>query len=83
MQVVQSRFILYNVCMKNLTFVISKSDKFLVASCSEEPIVTQGKTFDKLLSNIEEAVSLHLENSGSKKILSPYTVIYSNTVQNV
>ena len=80
---------LYNVSMKNLTFIISKSDKFLVASCAQEAIITQAKSFDSLIESIEEAVSLHFENVHSKiktrsrKILSPYTGVYSNIVQNV
>ncbi len=33
-----------------------------VAECLEIPVVTQGKTLDEALSNLQEAVALHLED---------------------
>lgn len=44
-----------------IQFSIQKGKKYYVAEGVELPIVTQAKTLDKLASNINEAVSLHLE----------------------
>ena len=38
-----------------------KGEKQYVAECLEIPVVTQGKTLDETLKNLQEAVSLHLE----------------------
>jgi len=38
-----------------------KGDEQYVAECFEIPVVTQGKTLDETLKNLQEAVSLHLE----------------------
>jgi predicted RNase H-like HicB family nuclease len=48
--------------MKNITFFVTRSeDNYFIASAQEESIVTQAKTLDDLIKNIEEAISLHLE----------------------
>lgn len=69
--------------MKNLTFIISKSDKMFTAVCNSENIITQGKSFDLLIKNIQEAMELHFEDSKKSKILSPFTVIYSDMFEYV
>lgn len=38
-----------------------KGDTQYVAECLDIPVVTQGKTLDEALKNLQEAVSLHLE----------------------
>ena len=40
---------------------ISKGDNYYVAECMEIAVVTQGKTLDETIANLNEAVSLHLE----------------------
>jgi predicted RNase H-like HicB family nuclease len=40
---------------------IRKSDTCYVAECLEISVVTQGKTLDETIANLEEAVALHLE----------------------
>ncbi len=40
---------------------IRKGDAYYVAECVEIAVVTQGSTVDETLSNLQEAVSLHLE----------------------
>ncbi len=40
---------------------IHKGDQHYVAECFEIPVVTQGKTMDEVISNLQEAVGLHLE----------------------
>jgi predicted RNase H-like HicB family nuclease len=41
--------------------VIQKGESHYVAECVEIPVVTQGKTLDETMANLQEAVSLHLE----------------------
>ena len=39
-----------------------KGDSMYVAECMEIAVVTQGKTIDETISNLQEAVALHLED---------------------
>ena len=50
-----------------IQFHVTKGDKYYVASCLQLPIVTQALTLDELAGNIEEALSLHLEDEDSAK----------------
>ncbi len=40
---------------------IRKGDTHYVAECLEISVVTQGKTLDETIANLQEAVSLHLK----------------------
>lgn len=40
---------------------IHKGDKYYIAECLDIAVVTQGKTLDETLANLQEAVALHLE----------------------
>ena len=40
---------------------LCKGENQYVAECLEIPVVTQGKTLDEALRNLQEAVALHLE----------------------
>jgi len=40
---------------------IRKGEDHYVAECLEIPVVTQGRTLDEAVSNLREAVALHLE----------------------
>ena len=40
---------------------IRKGDRQYVAECLEIAVVTQGKSIDEVVANLQEAVSLHLE----------------------
>ena len=40
---------------------VHKGEKYYVAECLEIPVVTQGKTLDETIANLQEAVKLHLE----------------------
>ena len=40
---------------------VRRGDTHYVAECLELPVVTQGLTLDETLSNLREAISLHLE----------------------
>ena len=44
-----------------IQFQISKGDTQYVASGVDLPLVTQGKTLDELVANLQEAVALQLE----------------------
>ncbi|KAA0244719.1 MAG: type II toxin-antitoxin system HicB family antitoxin [Candidatus Brocadia sp. AMX2] len=52
--------------MKNLQHTIKafirKGEKYYIAECYEIAVVTQGKTLDETIDNLEEAIRLHLEN---------------------
>jgi predicted RNase H-like HicB family nuclease len=41
--------------------IIRKGEEQCVAECVEIAVVTQGKTIDETLANLQEAVLLHLE----------------------
>jgi predicted RNase H-like HicB family nuclease len=41
---------------------ITEGENYYVAECLDLPVVTQGKTLDELKLNLEEAISLHLED---------------------
>ncbi|MBI5474415.1 MAG: type II toxin-antitoxin system HicB family antitoxin [Ignavibacteriae bacterium] len=45
---------------KNIKAVIRRGEDYYVAECVEISVVTQGKTLDETVSNLQEAVSLHL-----------------------
>jgi len=46
---------------KTIKAFIHKSDSYYVAECVGINVVTQGKTLDETIANLQEAVSLHLE----------------------
>ena len=41
--------------------LVRKGDQYYVAECVEIAVVTQGKTLDETMANLQEAVALHLE----------------------
>lgn len=45
-----------------IQFHVSKGEKFYTAQCVEFPIITQAPTLDELSGNIQEALSLHMED---------------------
>jgi len=40
---------------------VRKGDTHYVAECLEIAVVTQGRTLDETIANLEEAIALHLE----------------------
>lgn len=40
---------------------IRKGESYYVAECLEISVVTQGKTLDETIANLQEAIALHLE----------------------
>lgn len=45
----------------NIQAYIYKDEKYYVAECVEINVVTQGRTLDETITNLREAVNLHLE----------------------
>jgi len=55
---------------------VRKGETHYVAECLEIPVVTQGKTVDEVLRNLQEAVGLHLEGEDLAKLgLAPHPAI--------
>ena len=46
---------------RTIKVFIRKGEKQYVAECLEISVVTQGQTIDEVVSNLQEAVALHLE----------------------
>jgi len=40
---------------------VHKGESYYIAECMEIAVVTQGKTLDETIANLQEAVALHLE----------------------
>lgn len=40
---------------------VHKGESYYVAECMEIAVVTQGRTLDETMTNLQEAVALHLE----------------------
>ncbi len=53
---------------------IRKGDTHYVAECLEIAVVTQGKTLDDTLANLQEAVSLYLEDEDLSE-LGPTSIL--------
>ena len=47
---------------------IHKGETHYVAQCLEIAVVTQGKTLDETIANLEEAVALHLEGEDLEEL---------------
>jgi len=45
---------------------IYKGDKYYIAECIDLPVVTQGKTLDELMKNLNEAIELQLEDEDAR-----------------
>jgi predicted RNase H-like HicB family nuclease len=55
---------------------IRKGDDLYVAECKEINVVTQGKTVDETISNLQEAVALHLDGEDLEEFgLAPYPTL--------
>ncbi len=46
---------------RTIKAVITRGEDQYVAECVEISVVTQGKTLDEVVNNLQEAVALHLE----------------------
>ena len=48
--------------------VLFRGDRYFVADCLEVPVITQGLTVDEALSNLREAVALHVEDEDLEEV---------------
>ena len=55
----------------NISAHIYRGEKYYVAECAEISVITQGKTLDETIANLQEAVHLHLEGED----LSEYDLV--------
>jgi len=46
---------------RSIKAFVYKGDHDYIAECMEIAVVTQGKTLDETIANLEEAVALHME----------------------
>jgi predicted RNase H-like HicB family nuclease len=62
-----------------IQFRVTKGDSQFVAECLDLSIITQAKTLDELAVNIEEALTLHLqdENLEELEIAENHSVLVS------
>ena len=51
-----------------ISAVVHREDKFFVASCHEFDIASQGKSIEKALINLKEALELFLEDEDIEKL---------------
>jgi predicted RNase H-like HicB family nuclease len=72
----------YALGMKTFTAIIRKDEDYYVALCPEIDVVSQGKTVDKALKNLKEAVELYIEEMGlpegyddNETIIARFTVV--------
>ena len=64
---------------KIIQFHIYKGEEFFIAESVDLPIVTQAKSLDELVKNINEAVELHLEGEDFNSFdLDPRPSILAN-----
>ncbi len=47
---------------------IFQGEKYYVAECLDLPVVTQGETLDEVSKNLQEAISLHLEDENLEEL---------------
>jgi predicted RNase H-like HicB family nuclease len=48
---------------------VIEGENYYVAECLDLPIVTQGKTLIELKSNLDEAITLHLEDEDLNDVM--------------
>ena len=56
--------------------IVNKSETHYVAECVEIAVVTQGKTLDETIKNLQEAVELHLQRENFAELgLAPHPTL--------
>jgi predicted RNase H-like HicB family nuclease len=53
------------------TVVIKKEDEWVVATCLENNIASQGKTIDEAIENLKEAITLYYEDETKDELKCP------------
>lgn len=47
--------------IRSIKAIITRGQTHFVAECVEIAVVTQGRTLDEVMANLQEAIALHLE----------------------
>jgi predicted RNase H-like HicB family nuclease len=64
------------------TVVIKKEDEWVVATCLENNIASQGKTIDEAIENLKEAITLYYEDETKDELnLLQNEQIYVTTLE--
>lgn len=53
------------------TIIIKQEEEWFVASCLENNIASQGKTIDKAIENLKEAIALYYEDDNEEEVILP------------
>lgn len=62
-----------------IQFRISRGETHYIAEGIDLPVVTQGKTFDELIENLQEAIDLQLEGENASDFdLAPNPSVFLN-----
>ena len=56
-----------SLLQKTIKAFVRKGEQYYVAECLEINVVTQGKTLDETIANLQEAVALHLEDEDPRE----------------
>jgi predicted RNase H-like HicB family nuclease len=64
------------------TIIIKQEEEWFVANCLENNIASQGKTIDKAIENLKEAIALYYEDENEEKIILPQNdQVYITTLE--
>jgi predicted RNase H-like HicB family nuclease len=64
------------------TIIIKQEEEWFVASCLENNIASQGKTIDKAIENLKEAITLFYEDENETDLILPKNdQIYITTLE--
>ncbi|MDR0709092.1 MAG: type II toxin-antitoxin system HicB family antitoxin [Spirochaetaceae bacterium] len=64
------------------TIIIRQEEEWFVATCLENNIASQGKTIDKSIANLKEAIALYYEDEKEEEINSSQNnQIYITTLE--
>jgi predicted RNase H-like HicB family nuclease len=53
------------------TIIIKQEEEWVVARCLENNIASQGKTIDKAIENLKEAIALYYEDENEEEVILP------------
>jgi predicted RNase H-like HicB family nuclease len=64
------------------TIIIKREEEWFVASCLENNIASQGKTIDKAIENLKEAITLYYDDENETDLILPKNdQIYITTLE--
>ncbi|GHU21333.1 HicB family protein [Spirochaetia bacterium] len=66
------------------TIIIKQEEEWFVANCLENNIASQGKTIDKAIENLKEAIALYYEDENEEEVILPKNdQVYITTLEMV